>query len=46
MSVAPPLKKRPTWKVRDDRAAEREGVGLDLVACWLVLLVNGSRSPG
>ncbi len=30
MSVAPPLKKRPTWNAADDGAAVRERVGLDL----------------
>src|SRR5437879_11885366 len=42
MSEAPPLKKRPTWKVETKVEPEAKVSGSTSVACWLVLLVNGS----
>src|SRR4051794_19159328 len=42
MSVPPPLKKRPTWKA-DTIVEPLENVsGSTSVACWLVVLANGS----
>src|SRR3954463_2678961 len=42
MSVAPPLKKRPTWKA-DTIVLPFENVsGSTSVACWLVVFWNGS----
>src|SRR3954469_11913728 len=42
MPVAPPLKKRPTWKA-DMTVAPRANVsGSTSVACWLVVFWNGS----
>src|SRR6202007_885706 len=42
MSVAPPLKKRPTWNA-DTTVEPLENVsGSTSVACWLVVLANGS----
>src|SRR5436309_4896392 len=42
MSEAPPLKKRPTWKAETKVEPEARVSGSTSVACWLVLLVNGS----
>src|SRR5216684_2328352 len=42
MSEAPPLKKRPTWKAETKVEPEAKVSGSTSVACWLVLLVNGS----
>jgi len=42
MSVAPPSKKRPTWKAETIVAPLEKVSGSTSVACWLVALVNGS----
>src|SRR2546426_6550695 len=42
MLEAPPLKKRPTWKAETKVEPEARVSGSTSVACWLVLLVNGS----
>src|SRR5712692_4599191 len=42
ISEAPPLKKRPTWKAETRVEPEAKVSGSTSVACWLVLLVNGS----
>src|SRR5712692_8323064 len=42
MSEAPPLKKRPTWKVETIVEPKAKVSGSTSVRCWLVLLVNGS----
>src|SRR4051794_39789965 len=42
MSVAPPLKKRPTWNVATTVAPYENVSGSSSVACWLVVFVNGS----
>src|SRR5712691_8524344 len=42
MAEAPPLKKRPTWKAETKVEPEAKVSGSTSVACWLVLLVNGS----
>src|SRR5437762_2739896 len=43
MSVAPPLKNRPTWKVPTTVLPNAKVSGSTSVACWLVGLVNGSE---
>lgn len=42
MSEEPPLKKRPTFQVETKVEPEAKVSGSTSVACWLVLLVNGS----
>src|SRR5205809_7903013 len=42
MSVAPPLKKRPTWNVPTTVLPAAKVSGSTSVACWLVGFVNGS----
>src|SRR5436190_12315202 len=43
MSVAPPLKKRPTWNVATTVLWLAKVSGSTSVACWLDWLVNGSE---
>src|SRR4051795_11287223 len=43
MSVAPPLKKRPTWNVATTVEPFANVSGSSSVACWLVELANGSE---
>src|ERR671930_303145 len=42
MSDAPPLKKRPTWYAATTVEPDAKVSGSTSVACWLVVLVNGS----
>src|SRR6266496_4421227 len=42
MLEAPPLKKRPTWKVETMVEPEDKVSGSTSVLCWLVLFVYGS----
>src|SRR5919197_110412 len=42
MSDAPPLKKRPTWYAATTVEPKAKVSGSTSVACWLVVLVNGS----
>src|SRR5258708_37666391 len=42
ISEAPPLKKRPTWKVETRVEPKAKVSGSTSVRCWLVLLVNGA----
>src|SRR3954452_2746471 len=43
MSLAPPSKKRPTWKAPTTVLPKANVSGSSSVACWLVELVNGSE---
>src|SRR4051794_21073064 len=43
MSLAPPSKKRPTWKAPTTVLPKAKVSGSSSVACWLVVLVNGSE---
>jgi hypothetical protein len=42
MSVAPPSKKRPTWKADTIVEPFEKVSGSTSVACWLVVFTNGS----
>src|SRR3954468_20917248 len=43
MSVAPPLKKRPTWNADRTTLPFENVSGSTSVACWLVVFANGSE---